>query len=122
MLTRKPKMAILVNVEVPYSTGRMVAQAAHAVCLNLLHQGDWNGVTFSLEADRDLEFWLKHSFTKVVFKVWGEDELFRIVNEAKMKGLFAEVMQEDDGRYTAAAIGPSSEDSLVELTKDLILM
>lgn len=118
-----PRMVIIANMEAPYSIGRIVAQCCHAATMIILHAGEWEGNKFTLEADTDLAYWAKEDkITKIVVKVWGEEALKSLQEEAGRAGLRTALMIEDDGVCTALAIGPSSSPELDKLTKHLPLM
>ena len=122
MQNSNPKQAIIVNMAVDYPLGRIVAQTCHASVLNILQQGTWDENEFRINTSgrEELKYWLKEHFTKVVFKVWGEDQLLDIIAQAERKGIPYSVMVEDDGNKTAIALGPSSR--LDSITKSLKLL
>jgi PTH2 family peptidyl-tRNA hydrolase len=122
-IMNEPRMVIVVNMAVDMGIGRLAAQIAHAATMIILQAGEWKDNKFSLEADSDLEYWAKENrITKIVVKVWGEDRLRLLQEEADKAGLRTALMVEDDGQITALAIGPSSDPSLDRLTRHLPLM
>lgn len=94
--------------------GRLVAQAAHASYLAVLHEGTWeeyNKFTIDTSGDLALDDWLKNSFTKVVCKAWGRQALIDLKDEADRLGIKNGLMEED-GELTALAIGPDTNKML----------
>ena len=123
----KPKMAIIVNLAADISFGRMVAQACHAAVLSLLERGSYDEVThlFIIKCDWDMKLieWITESFTKVVFRAWGNAQIEDIIEKAKQLGIHYSIMTEPDlpGVITAVSLGPDSE-KLDGITKDLLLL
>lgn len=119
----EPRMVIAVNMAVDMGIGRLSAQIAHAATLIILQAGKWEGNKFLFEADCDLEYWAKEErITKIVVKVWGEDALKSLQESMEKSGIRTAMMIEDDGQFTALAIGPSSSPELDRLTRHLPLM
>ena len=121
----EPRMVIAVNMAVNMGIGRLAAQIAHAATQLIIESGKWNSEgTFSLSTcdDPELRYWMKESFTKIVVKVWGEDALRSLQEQADKAGLRTALMVEDDGQATALALGPSASADLDRLTRHLSLM
>lgn len=108
------KQIIVINMEANMPLGRLVAQAAHASYIAVLHQGEWienNKFVLDTTNDKPFEDWLKNSFTKIVCKTWGKQSLLDIKEEADKLGLKTGLMEED-GELTALAIGPEPNEAL----------
>ena len=104
------KQIIIINPDTGYSKGRMMAQCAHASIMSILHQGEYEGNTFIMkDLDEEMLYWMKESFTKIVYKAKSEDELISILICSKDKGVPTYSMIEDDGILTAIALKPSEE-------------
>lgn len=118
------KQVIAVNLAANMGIGRLCAQACHASILSLLNRGQWNaeGLQINTKEDSALHYWMKESFTKVVVKVWGEEELLSLQDKAERLGISTALMIEDDGQKTALALGPCEPQLLDKVTKELTLL
>ena len=102
------KQVIIINPETGYSCGRMMAQCAHASILSLLQIGKYEKNTFIIpEIDNDMLYWMKVSFTKIIYKASSEKELYDIKQKAEENMIPVYPMIEDDGVLTAFAFKPS---------------
>ncbi len=130
----KSKQVIVIRKDLNMRRGKCVAQGCHAslkviIDNNLNH--DWldeqtgDAKEMGVEAAFD---WLNGSFTKICVVVNSEEELLKVYNEAKDKGLFCSLIQ-DAGltefggvpTYTCCAVGPNWDDEIDPITKDLKL-
>jgi peptidyl-tRNA hydrolase len=101
----------------------MASQIAHASILSLLREGTWEGNTFTISnMDETLKYWMKESFTKIVVKAWGENQLRGLEREASRKGIRTALFTEDDGQVTCLALGPDLSKNLDPLTGALPLL
>jgi peptidyl-tRNA hydrolase len=120
----KPRMVIVTNMAANMGIGRLAAQIAHAATQIIIEAGKWTDEHFQLSTcdDSDLRYWMKESFTKIVVKVWGEEALQQLQEDADKAGLRTALMVEEDGQITTLAIGPSSSPELDRLTRHLSLL
>lgn len=116
------KQVLVVNMAVPMTIGRLMAQVTHAAVLNVIDRGNWKDHTFTVDATNDpaYELWMAEQFTAVVCKAWGKEAMLKIKAQAEALGIHVSVMEED-GFITAIGIGPASIKNL-EFTKGLALM
>ena len=117
------KQVIVVNVKVPMGIGQLAAQAAHASIAVLLDMGEWTDRTkFEMnDISSSMIYWMKKSFTKIVVKAWGEEELMDLLIKAKEVNLPTSQIV-DYGHLTAIAIGPDKADVIDSITGDLPLL
>jgi len=108
------KQVILVRSDLKLSPGKLAVQVAHA------------SVLCTLKSDKILiNDWLSKGSKKVVLKVKSEAELHKFKNEADQMGLKSYLVTDAGrteiapGTETCLAIGPSQEDKIDKLTKDL---
>jgi peptidyl-tRNA hydrolase len=104
------KQLVIVNVAVPMSWQQISVQVSHASMLGILKQGNWDKSKFNLDCNNDLDLytWLTDHFTLIVYKIWGKDNLMKLLKEASELGLQTSVM-EDYGHTTAISIGPAED-------------
>ena len=117
------KQVIVVNMKVPMGIGQLAAQAAHASIAVLLDMGEWpDRKKFEInDISSPMIYWMKKSFTKIVVKAWGKEELKRLADEAIALDLPVSTIV-DYGHLTAIAIGPDKADVIDKVTKDLPLL
>ena len=116
------KLLIVANMKVPMSLGQIAAQVAHAAVAAVTQFGRWGDHVMHVdcEGNFDLQYWLQRSFTKVVCKAWGDEEMNELKAKAKSLGLpVVEIV--DYGHLTAIAIGPADKEKL-KAFKDLPLL
>lgn len=120
------------NMTKQLRTGKMIAQGSHASLsflsekIGFRSKGKQNE---KLEFDTEERTWLTGAFAKICVRVNSEEELMKIYNEAKEKGLRAHLIL-DSGRtefngvptYTCCAIGPNYSHKINEVTGDLKLL
>ena len=117
------KQVLVVNLAANMGIGRLFSQAAHSSIMSLLQEGIWDGDNFVIpNADDTLRYWMQESFTKVVVKAWGEDQLRELEKEASRKGIRTALFIEDTGETTCLALGPALSKDLDPLTKSLPLL
>lgn len=110
------KQAIAVRADLDMGTGKLAAQVAHA---SLMAYEDAD--------ERTRREWKGNGQTKVVVRVNGEDELFRVAEGARAQGLPNGVVRDagrtqlDPGTATAVAVGPGDDDAVDRVTGDLPL-
>lgn len=122
-MSNSVKQVLVVNLAANMGIGRLFSQAAHSSIMSLLQEGKWEGNTFTiLNVDDTLKYWMKESFTKVVVKAWGEDQLRDLEKEASRNGIRTALFTEDDGQVTCLALGPDLSKNLDPLTKTLPLL
>jgi peptidyl-tRNA hydrolase len=110
------KQIIIINPNTGYSKGRMMAQCAHASIMSILNLGVYKGNSFYIDnIDPDMLYWMKESFTKIVYKASSFLELKTIIEEAKLNNIPTFSMIEDDTILTAVALKPSEESNLLFL-------
>ena len=111
------KQVIVVRDDLGMSIGKTAAQVAHASILSFLSTSIPKRV-----------IWLSESFTKIVLKVDSEEELLKIEEAAKAKGVPNKLVI-DEGRTevaphsaTCLGLGPDSDAAFVGLTDNLKLL
>lgn len=116
------KLLIVANMKVPMSIGQIAAQVAHAAVAAVTSQGEWIDDTFEVicAGSFELKYWLKESFTKVVCKAWGDEEMLDLIQKANDLNLDV-VKIVDYDHLTAIAIGPADKEKL-KVFKDLPLL
>jgi peptidyl-tRNA hydrolase len=124
---------IVVNLDCPMSIGRLAIQLSHASWLAVLNQGKWypdefmpyGGAeeTFIIDTHgkAPLRTWLKDSFTAIALRGFGDEMLWELKEQAEALGLPVGLMEED-GHYTALAIGPAYTDEINKVTGHLHLL
>jgi len=109
--------------------GKMVAQGAHACAAVILEMEQKIRQWDEAPGEKAYRDWISNSFTKVCVSVNSLEELTKIYEEAKAKGIPCSLIQ-DAGltefggvpTYTAAAVGPDYEDKINPITGLLPLL
>jgi len=111
------KQVILVRDDVDMSTGKAVAQGAHASVLAVRDADDVSVTN-----------WLNDSAgTKITLRVSSEDELRELIEDAEDASLPTGLISDlgrteiEAGTTTAGAVGPASEDEIDAVTGHLPL-
>jgi PTH2 family peptidyl-tRNA hydrolase len=111
------KQVILVRADLKLPKGKIAAQVAHA------------SVTAVLRAEKsDVKNWAMEGMKKIALKVLDEKELYKYIQQAKDAGLVTCVITDAGktvvapGTVTCGAIGPSDEDKIDNITKDIPLL
>ena len=65
---------------------------------------------------------MKESFTKIVVKAWGEDQLKALEKQAISRGISSSIFTEDTGEMTCLALGPADSRDLDPITGKLFLL
>lgn len=111
------KQIIVVNESLKLPRGKLAAQVAHAAVAALLEASE--------EAKRR---WLTNGMPKVVLKSEGAEELKRLEEAARKRGIPACLITDAGktvvpaGAITCLGLGPALENELDELTRDLKLV
>jgi PTH2 family peptidyl-tRNA hydrolase len=113
------KQMIVIRKDLKMSTGKTVAQGAHASMKALLE--NWE--------HPNIKQWLAGPFAKIAVTVDSEEELFAVMNKAKSAGLITTLIT-DAGRTefngvptnTCIAVGPASNEDLAPITGHLTLL
>jgi PTH2 family peptidyl-tRNA hydrolase len=114
------KQVIVVRTDLKMGKGKTCAQAAHAAL--------GSAEKASRYEKRWYEAWKGEGQKKVVVKIKGEKELYRLYEDAKGLGLpcfivnDAGLTQLPPGTTTALAIGPAPEDKVDRVTGELGLL
>jgi len=111
------KQVILVRSDLKLTKGKMSAQAAHAA------------VDATLKSDKDIvKKWRGQGMKKIVVRVESKEELFQYKQKAEDAGLITAVITDAGhthvapGTTTCMAIGPSDEEKVDNITRDLKLI
>jgi len=130
------KQVIVIRKDLNMRKGKMVAQGAHASLMAVIAvkhdpsedlgaEGDW----LLLSIDDPLRAWLCGNYKKICVGVMSEAELLAIYSAAKEKGLRCALVQDSGltefggvATYTAAAIGPASDEVIDSITGALALL
>jgi PTH2 family peptidyl-tRNA hydrolase len=117
------KQVIIIRKDLKMRRGKEIAQGSHAsmAFLSNMFLQSLNSKNFKLP--NNVKEWLEGSFTKVCLQVDSEENLLKIFNKAKQKGLIAEIIK-DSGltefngipTITAIAIGPNLNSQIDEIT------
>jgi PTH2 family peptidyl-tRNA hydrolase len=113
------KQIIVIRKDLKMSTGKTVAQGAHASMKALLENMQ----------HPNIKQWLAGPFAKIAVTVDSEEELFAVMNTAKAAGLITTLIT-DAGRTefngvptnTCIAVGPASNEDLAPITGHLKLL
>ena len=111
------KQVIVVNQSLKLPKGKLAAQVAHAAIAAFLEASD--------EARVD---WLKQGMPKVVVQVQDEAELRRLLNQAQLEGIPAELIEDagrtvvPEGTVTCLGLGPAPDEWIDRLTGALRLL
>lgn len=135
------KMVILVRRDLKMPPGKIAAQVAHA-CMKVFFSelqntdtmdkqsdGTFKMREFSLPNLPHFENYIRGAFTKVVLGVDDEEQLLRLYELARGKGIHCSLIK-DAGRtvfngvatHTTAGIGPWDADAINEITGHLKLL
>lgn len=118
------KQVIVMRNDLGMRKGKMIAQGAHASISFLTRKLQYNLLMSPAQ-----QAWINGRFTKICLRVDSEEELLRIYEEAKEKGLEAHLIT-DAGltefggvqTNTCVAIGPDWEDEIDKVTGNLKLL
>ena len=84
-----------------------MAQVAHTVAQMFISLADFSEDSLTIKnIDPEFMYWLKESFTKIVYKARTEEQLHLIQSKAKQLDIPTFPMVEDDGVFTALAFKP----------------
>jgi peptidyl-tRNA hydrolase, PTH2 family len=129
------KQVIIIRKDLRMRRGKEIAQGSHASIAfmtsrlapldDLISRQLGTYVAQFSEAERE---WIRGNFRKICVVVNSEEELLKIVQDAKDAGLVAELI-EDSGltefggkpAFTAAAIGPDYDEKIDPVTGHLVL-
>ena len=118
------KQVIVLNGEVPWGIGRLMAHVAHASWLSVMNQAvhheEEERYSVDLAGKPALRDWLVSEYTKVVLNGKGKEVLLNLKKQAESKGLATGLMEED-GEVTALAIGPDFSSKISPLTRGIPL-
>lgn len=110
------KQAIVARADLGMGSGKLAAQVAHASLM-----------AFE-DADRQARSeWKGQGQKKVVLKVNGESDLFRLADKAETEGLPHAIVRDaghtqlEPGTVSALAVGPAADDLVDAVTGDLSL-
>lgn len=117
------KQVIILNLQANMGVGRLAAHAAHASIAVLLDMGDWTDHdAFEIaNIPSDMTHWMRKSFTKVVVKAWGDEQLREYHQIALDRDIPTSIIEED-GFVTAVAIGPAHSSRMDDFTRALPLL
>lgn len=129
------KQVIIIRDDLGMRRGKQIAQGAHASIAFMTNRlASDPAKILDLEVLASASFspaewqWIEGNFRKICVRVHSEQELLDIFNEARIRGLTAEII-EDSGltefggvaTYTAAAIGPDYDERIDPVTGHLEL-
>ena len=116
----KYKMVIAVRKDIKLSQGKIAAQVAHAA------------VNCAFAAKKSTPMWFRRWYDegqkKVVVKVQGKEDIFRLKMDAETLGLMTSVITDagltevPPGTMTCLGIGPGPEEKVDRVTGELGLM
>jgi peptidyl-tRNA hydrolase, PTH2 family len=120
-MTQELKQVIVMRKDLNMRKGKMVAQGAHASCMAVLGQ--------QVAKSESLKNWLATGMKKVCVSVDSEEELNKIIHQAREKFLPCFVVT-DAGHTefhgvptrTCCAIGPADSDIIDQITGNLKLL
>lgn len=129
---REIKQVIVMRKDLNMRKGKMVAQGSHASMAFLTRQGRFDSEGFkndNMLNDEEIEQWMQEGFTKICVSVDSERELMEMYNEAKQRGLTAELIV-DSGftefngvpTKTCIAVGPNRAEDIDRVTGHLKLL
>lgn len=110
------KQAIVARADLGMGKGKLAAQVAHASLS-----------AYEDASPEDRRAWKGGGQKKIVLKVNGESDLFRLADAAKREGLPHAVVRDaghtqvESGTVTALAVGPGPENIVDKVTGDLSL-
>jgi PTH2 family peptidyl-tRNA hydrolase len=111
------KQAIIVRKDLKMSCGKIAGQVAHASVRALINSSEKN------EA-----YWFEEGETKIVLKVYSEDELKIIATECFAENIPYALVQDlgktqiPEGTLTAIGIGPTDDEIIDDITQGLKLL
>jgi peptidyl-tRNA hydrolase, PTH2 family len=111
------KQVIVVNQSLKLPKGKLAAQVAHAAVAAFLEASD--------EARME---WLGEGMPKVVVQVQDEVELHRLLDQALLEGIPAELIEDAgrtvvlEGTITCLGLGPAPDEKIDRLTGELRLL
>ncbi len=114
------KMVIAVRKDLDMGKGKIAAQVAHAAVSCALRS--------QKENRKEFEKWYEEGQRKVVVKVNGLDEIFKIKSKADSMGIICEIIQDrgytqvEPGTITCIGIGPEEEEILDRITGEYKLL
>jgi len=135
--SNNPKMVIVVRRDLHMRAGKLASQCAHAAMKFLTNHFHYVGSKFlpinllicAFKLTKAEWQWFKGLFTKIVVGVDSEKELLRLVDEAKSRGIAANMivdagLTEFHGvpTLTCAAFGPEYSEKIDLLTGHLKLL
>ena len=111
------KQVLVINDSLKLPKGKLAAQAAHAA------------VAAFLEASEAAqEAWLADGMPKVVVKALTAEDLLRLEEAARERGIPASIIEDagrtvvPEGTITCLGLGPAEEEQINELTGELKLL
>jgi PTH2 family peptidyl-tRNA hydrolase len=111
------KQAIIVRKDLKMSCGKIAGQVAHASVRAMINAPDIN-----------VERWFENIETKVVLKVYSEEELWDLATICIDSGVPCSLVRDagktqlEPDTLTALGIGPDNDDIINEITKGLKLL
>jgi PTH2 family peptidyl-tRNA hydrolase len=129
------KQVIVIRRDLGMRRGKEIAQGAHASIawitsrlagpMFLRDSGTWQATGYFTDTENQ---WFTSGSRKICCAVRSEEELLGLVEKARAAGITCELIQ-DAGKtefggvptYTAAAIGPDTDEKLGPITGDLTL-
>ena len=112
------KQAIIVRRDLKMSWGKIAGQCCHACSRAML-----------MSEQKNIEKWFSDGETKVMLKVYSEEDLLKLAKRFVESGLNNVQMVHDAGKtqipkgtLTAIGIGPYEDELIDEITKDLKLL
>lgn len=119
---KKPKMVIVMRTDLGMGTGKMIAQAGHAVTQLILDNA------YTYEHGSVFEAWIQDGMKKVTLAVDSEQALLDIQQKAKEKFVKcylitdAGLTQNEPGTKTCLALGPAKDKQMEKVTGSLKLL
>jgi PTH2 family peptidyl-tRNA hydrolase len=123
----KVKQVIVMRADLNMRKGKMIAQGSHAAMMHLLElfKAGWT----VNDLDPMEKQWFLGNFRKICLQVNSEEELLKIYDAAKFKGLRVHRV-DDQGltefhgvkTLTCIAIGPNLDSEIDEITGNLKLL
>jgi PTH2 family peptidyl-tRNA hydrolase len=117
MDTFQYKQCIVIREDLKLSRGKIAAQVAHASVSAMRDAGE-----------NDVKKWIHEGQKKVILKVPGEKDLFKLKSEAELYGLSASLIRDaglteiPPNTVTALGIGPAKTDEMDRVTGNLKLL
>ncbi len=123
------KQVIIIRKDLHMKRGTEIAQGAHASIAFLCNRLRWNDKWgFPAHFSASECDWIKGNFRKICVVVNSEEELLSLVHDAREAGLVAELIEDAEltefggvPTYTAAAIGPDTDERIDPVTGHLVL-